>query len=442
MAARNDVRADLGDASSRRSVVPEAAGRSLWKAAIWTGVGAAAVCVVVALVVVAVCWLPVSGNAHHTNSTIRAGLLTFLAALHGGVTVTGTFAMWLPLGMPIAVGATAWRAGSGLADAAAALGEADPRRLLRAGLEQVAAFTACALGATHFAQLGTSSASYSSVAVSAPILFLATGGVAFVKSSPLREHVVARAPVSLAPIARAAGAAVAVYLAAGAVLVAGALLLHRDQVEAISHQVGGGWGGVPVLLLGVLAAPNAAIAGAAYLAGPGFALGQGTDVHLLAGAHGTLPAFPLLGALPTGNGTDPLGVSAALATVLLAGIATAALADRADTWAQRLWHTVGAALLAGAVFLVLGWQSGGAVGDGRLRAVGPSPWQLGGAVTGEILVVAFAVLGLVAGVRWIRSPIDDEDDVGFLLTPRRLRAVPHDDEAEPAKPAKGRKLAG
>ena len=92
-------------------------------------------------------------------------------------------------------------------------------------------------------------------------------------------------------------------------------------------------------------------------------------------------------------------------------------------------------------------RRGGGVGDGRLRTVGPSPWQLGGAVAGEILVVALAVLGLVAGVRWIRSPIDDEDDVGFLLAPRRLQSVADDDDvddgsAPPVKLTKARKLAG
>jgi hypothetical protein len=243
-----------------------------------------------------------------------------------------------------------------------------------------------------------------------------------------------------------------VYLAAGALLVAASLVVHHGQVQAVSAQVGGGWGRVPVLLLGVLAAPNAAVAGTAYLAGPGFAVGAGTDVHLLTAAHGTLPAFPLLGALPVGDGTDPLAFGAAVATVLLAGIVTAALADRAQTWSERLWHTVGAAMLAGVAMLVLGWQAGGAIGAGRLRTVGPSPWQLGAAVTGEVLVVALAVLGLVAAVRWIRSPIDAEDEVGFLLSARRLRAVPHDDhDADGAdgadgpaadKPAGRRKLAG
>jgi hypothetical protein len=432
------------ESQARRSVVPEAAGRSLWKAAIWTGVGAAVVCAVAALVAVAVCWLPVSGDSgsgNHANSAIRAGLLTFLAALHGGVTIEGSPTTWLPLGMTLAVALTAWRAGFGLADAAAALDEDDPRRLIRAGLAQAAAFTAVALVIVPFAHLGTSSASIFAVAVSAPILFLCTGGLAFVRSSALRDLVLERAPLSLVPVARAAAAAVTVYLVGGALLVGASLLLHRDAVETISRQVGGGWGGVPVLLLGVLAAPNAAVAGAAYLAGPGFAVGAGTDGHQLTAVHGTLPAFPLLGALPTGSGADPLAVSAALATVLFAGIAAATLCDRAATWAERLWHVIGAALLAGVGMLVLGWLCGGAVGDGRLRTVGPSPWQLGLAVTGEVLVVGLAVLGLVAGVRWIRRPVDEDDEPGFLLAPR-LRAVRDDEDERPAKPVKLTKRAG
>ena len=43
------ARSASGDTSPRRGVVPEAAGRSLWKAAVWTGVGAAVVCAVLAL---------------------------------------------------------------------------------------------------------------------------------------------------------------------------------------------------------------------------------------------------------------------------------------------------------------------------------------------------------------------------------------------------------
>ena len=41
---------------------------------------------------VAVCWLPVSGTSGHPKSAIHAGLLTFLASVHGGITVDGTAA--------------------------------------------------------------------------------------------------------------------------------------------------------------------------------------------------------------------------------------------------------------------------------------------------------------------------------------------------------------
>ena len=91
-------------------------------------------------------------------------------------------------------------------------------------------------------------------------------------------------------------------------------------MEALSRQVGGGWGSVPILLLGVLAAPNAVIAGAAYLAGPGFAIGTGGTASALSTAHGVLPAFPLLGAMPQGHGaTGPVWSLIALTPLAGAG---------------------------------------------------------------------------------------------------------------------------
>ena len=95
---------------------------------------------------------------------------------------------------------------------------------------------------------------------------------------------------------------------------------------------------------------------------------------------------------------------------------------------------------------MLGWQSGGAIGDGRLRAVGPVPWQLGGAVAVEVLVVSLAVARpgrrACAGSA-ARSTTQDE--VGFLLdaAPTVAGAVDAEDEPQPTKPAKQlTKLAG
>ncbi|HEY7008854.1 MAG TPA: DUF6350 family protein [Jatrophihabitantaceae bacterium] len=378
--------------SARRSVVPDAAGRSTWLAAVWTGLGAAVVCAVAAIVVVAICWLPVSGTDGRVGSTIRAGLLTFLASVHGGLTVDGVSVAWLPLGMLIIVGTVAWRAGSGLGDVAESLGEQDPVRLGLAGAAQAASFAVGALIAVPFATLGTSRAPFFGVAGGALLLFAVTGGTAFVRTSALRGCFARRIPPELGRLVRCALAAVLVYLAAGALLVATSLVLHHATVEALSRRVGGGWGGVPVLVLGILAAPNAVIAGSAYLTGPGFAVGTGTTVSMFGAAHGTLPAFPVLAAVPSGHGANSVVWTFAALTAVGAGAAVARLALRAPGWWRRLGRVGGGALGAGLIMLVLGWQAGGAAGDRRLSAVGPSPWQFGLAVTAVV-----AAAGVLAG---------------------------------------------
>ena len=396
--------ADREDESPRRSVVPEAAGRSLWLAAAWTGVGAAVVCATLAIVVVAICWLPAaggSGASGHSVSAIKAGVLSFLTALHGGATVDGTTSWFVPLGMTIVVGLAAWRAGSGLADAAESLDERDPLRLALAGAVQSVSFMLVCLVAVPFAALGTSDVPFLGVGIAALLLFSATGGIAFVRSSALTAWVSARVPGYLAAVPRAAAAVAAVYLGVGAVLVGASLLVHHNQVEALSRQIGGGWAGVPVLLLGILAAPNAAIAGASYLAGPGFAVGSGSAVSAVQTTHGVLPAFPLLAAVPQGHGATTLVWGVLATTALLAGAALARSAGRVAGWLPRLRAVVLGAGAAGLLMAVLAWQGGGSIGDGRLRAVGASPWQVGLAVSAQVLAVAGVILGGVAVWRWL-----------------------------------------
>lgn len=420
--------------AARRSVVPNAAAGSAWLAAVWTGLGAAILCATVAILAVAVCWLPVSGTTGRTNSAIRAGLLSLLASTHGGVTVDGVSAGWLPLGMLMFVGLTAWRAGTGLADAADALGERDPLRLVLVGATQAVSFTVGCLLAVPFATLGTSHAPFLGVGASALVLFALTGGTGFVRSSALREWCDAHRPSWLGLMLRAGAAAVAVYLAAGALLVAGSLVLHHTQVEALSAKVGGGWGSVPILLLGVLAAPNAVIAGSSYLAGPGFAVGTGTTVSVFAAPHGTLPAFPLLAAVPVGHGANPVVWTMVGLTPLLAGVWAARLAARATGLWPRLASAGGAAVFAGLVMLVLGWQAGGSVGDGRLQTVGPSPWKLGCLVAAAVAVVAGASVALAAAWRALRDrAVRDEDEAPLLrrlIMVRTERAGADDDVTE------------
>ncbi len=384
------------DAGARRSVVPPAAGRSLWLAAVWTGAGAAVLCAVVAIGVVAICWLPAAGTSGHAGSAIRAGVLTFLAALHGGITVAGLSTAFVPLGLTLLVGLVAWRAGAGLADAAHALGEERVARLVQVGATQAGVFAlGCGVGA-GMTSLGTTSVTVLPATLSAAVLFAATGGVAFVRWSPLREIVVSRLPSWAGPVTRGAAAGIGCYLGAGAVLVAGALVIAHDRVEALSALVGGGWSGAPILLLGMLAAPNAAIAGLAYLAGPGFAVGSGTHVSLFTTAQGTLPAFPLLGGVPTGHGAPwPVWIGV-VGAALLAGACVARVTARAPGWGQRFRDTAAVAILAGVLGGLLAWLGGGAIGSGRLNAVGASPWRVGFALATGLGVAAAFGLGLLA----------------------------------------------
>ena len=441
------------DEAARRSVVPSTAGRSVWLAAVWTGAGAAVLCAVASIVAVAVCWLPASGASGNAGSAIRAGILTFLAALHAGITVDGVPTAFVPLGMTMIVGLIAWRAGCGLADAVDQLGEQRPARLLRIGAAQVAAFAVMSGVAAAFAALGTSAVSPAPAASGAAVLFVVTGGVAFVRWSPLADALRDRLPAEFVRVAartaRAALVGAFCYLGVAAAAIAGALIVHHDRVAALSAQVGGGWSGAPVLLLGILTAPNAVIAVAAYLAGPGFALGTGTHVSLFTTAHGVLPAFPLLGGVPTGPGAPWYALAVAAATPVLAGSCLAAVAMRAGTWPARLRDVGTAAVCAGLLGVALAWQGGGAIGSGRLNAVGASPWQFGLALCAELAVTATLALGIVALARvlhrwWTaRRPRSDVDqEPGRLRTALRVvRTVVSEAAADKAVDAEHDEIA-
>jgi hypothetical protein len=264
------------------------------------------------------------------------------------------------------------------------------------------------------------------------LVFAVSGGVAFVRASPLRELVCAWLPDWAGTAVRAAAAALAVYLAAGALLVAAALVLHHERVEALSREVGGGWSGVPILLLGVLAAPNAAVAGAAYLAGPGFALGSGSGVALGSTVHGTLPAFPILGAVPSGPATVPAWLLAG-ATPFVAGACAARVAGAGAScdWRAALRNTAIAAVLVALAGFALAWQGGGSIGSGRLSAFGASPWKVGLSVAGAVAVVATATVGALALLGWWRRrAVDEARRPALAAVPADLDQSDTDDDGE------------
>lgn len=379
------------------NAVPDAMSRSVLRAAVWTSGIAAVSGAMLGAVVALLCWLPDAGESGHPTSAVRAGVLGFLAAHHAGLVLSGVPTTLAPLLGLVVIAALAWRAGTILADVAAHLGVQRWPALLRASLVQAGCYAGVCAALVPLARLGSTSARPIPVAVAAFVIFGCVAVPVVVRPVlPVLLSAQVRAGV------RGAAAGLAVYVGAGALLVAGSLVVHAGDVMRLSRQVGGGVSGVPVLVLGVLAAPNAAVAGAAYLAGPGFAIGAGTSFTAFSTGHGVLPAFPLLGALPHGHGATAAVLAWMIVSLLGAGLLAAHVAGRE--------HGVrGAAVavsVAGCGMALLAWLGGGAIGGGRLSVVGASPWQVGLAVAGEIAAVALAYFG----VQWLRSGRDRAAD--------------------------------
>ncbi|MGN6333085.1 MAG: cell division protein PerM, partial [Motilibacteraceae bacterium] len=150
--------------------------------------------------------------------------------------------------------------------------------------------------------------------------------------------------------------------------------------------------------------PNAVLWAAAFVAGPGFAVGVGTSVAPGGVDVGALPALPVLAAVPS-DPSLPLPVRAVVLLPVLAGALAGWMAVRREPAPARAqgnglhavpWRALGLAAaraaLAGPVAAVLvaapAALSGGAVGGDRLVDVGPPVWWLALAVTLEVAVGA------------------------------------------------------
>ena len=91
-------------------------------------------------------------------------------------------------------------------------------------------------------------------------------------------------------------------IAVGSILSVGSLIAHLGQFRALTDTLSPGPIGSLLLLLTEIAyVPNAVVWAIAFCLGPGFAFGAGTVVAPTGAALGSLPAFPMLAALPSGH---------------------------------------------------------------------------------------------------------------------------------------------
>ncbi|TQK52366.1 hypothetical protein FBY35_2798 [Streptomyces sp. SLBN-118] len=216
--------------------------------------------------------------------------------------------------------------------------------------------------------------------------------------------------------ARSAVAGALALSAGGALLVAVSLVWHAEATQDSFLHLADEWSGrLAVLLLGLVLAPNAAVWGAAYGLGPGFALGTGaTATPLALTGDAALPPFPLLAAVPA-EGPGAALNWAVVAVPVAAGVVIAWFTVRRDAL-SGVRETALAALLGavgcGLLTAPLAAAAGGPMGTGRLAQFGPVWWLTGGAAAVWTAGVGVPVaLGVRAWRRRRGAGVPAEPDV-------------------------------
>ncbi|MEV7680871.1 DUF6350 family protein [Streptomyces sp. NPDC088341] len=189
---------------------------------------------------------------------------------------------------------------------------------------------------------------------------------------------------------RAGVASMLLLLGGGALLVGISLAWHGQSAHLSFVRLASDWSGrFAVLLLGLVLVPNAAMWGAAYGLGPGFALGTGATATPF-GVTGdySLPSFPLLAAVPEGPGSA-LTWAAAGVPVLAGGalawftvrVAAPPYGEKEEAWGVGATASTAAlgAVVCAVLTAFLAAMSGGPMGNGRLAVLGPVWWLTGAA---------------------------------------------------------------
>lgn len=161
-------------------------------------------------------------------------------------------------------------------------------------------------------------------------------------------------------------------LGVGALAYSFSLAIHFTIVRDLYVVLDAGIiGGILLTVLAILTLPNMAISALSYLLGSGFAVGSGTLVS--PGIHrlDEIPAFPLLGAIPTAP--HPFLYSGALLGIG-AGIFVMTIVKRTSLATLRFGFLILPLVLTALIFAMT-WLSNGTLLGGALTTIGPSLWQ-------------------------------------------------------------------
>ena len=350
------------------------------------------------LALVVVQTLDPAGGLGTGSSIALAGRLWLLA--QGGELDVGTGPIVLaPLLLTLGIAWGLSRAGRGLARLIDLTGGADAARAV--GLVVAAHLLLTVVLALALDDPGAEIGLLRTVAGATVLSAVAVGwGVA--RESGLLDAALDRLPGAPRPLLRGVLAGLLTALALCTAVVAVALASDARGYATLSGSLGGAAAGALGLLgLGLLLLPNAALAVLGLAAGPGFFVGSGTLVSVHGVTLGSVPAFPMLAALPDTQAV-PLIAFVSQVVPVIAGLVAGRTVGRwfgDEDGGSVVAGLTGllAGVLLGVVSGVLVWVAGGSLGDGSLAQIGAPALATGIAVAAQSGIAA-AIAATVA--RW------------------------------------------
>jgi hypothetical protein len=384
----------------RRPSTPDLpAGRPLAVNAAVAGVAAVGSGLAVCWLVALVGWFASDGGAHgESTSALKVGTGAWLLAHGSDLHLDSAVVTAVPLGLTALCLWLAWRA------ARWAGATAEVEDLWSLGLATVVMAGTYGSLALCMAVVTTTSAASPDpfgAFLGGALVGAAGGGAGLALGSGLRPELRALLPGHARAVLFGAAVGGLALWSAGALLAALTVAVRGESVANVLARlhvdVAGGFFSV---LLVALIAPNLATWGTSYLLGGGFALGTETVVAPSGVVTGPVPAVPVLAAVPD-PGASPTWVLAVLAVPVATGLLVGwSVTRRFPTTAYRwaVGRAVGAAVIAALGLLVLAAWSGGSVGGGRMREVGPDLSTL--LVMAVLTLTTGAAAGAVSTVWW------------------------------------------
>ncbi|MEU8225840.1 DUF6350 family protein [Kribbella sp. NPDC048915] len=346
------------------------------------------------------------------SGAVRAGASAWLVAHKAGVTLgTGRISI-APLGLTLFFAWCLYRGGK---SAARSSGADRTKELIGLGLSFALVYGLGGLIVALLTDEGSLKVSPLAAFLGTFSLALVAGLAGIVVESGAGADIADATPAGVRDVVPAALAAVLTVMALASLLYAVLLAIHFSRITAMLELLNAGVvGSVVLFAICLMLLPNLVLFAVAFLAGPGFQLGAGTTIAPTGVDVGSLPAFPLLAAVPADGATPSYLLALTAVVPLVAGVMAGLVVVRrglaeedayALGWDAFALRGAMAAAVAGIVLFALLVLSGGSAGPGRMAAVGvPAALPAAGVLAAGMAIGAAVTAAIVSS----RRPADGD----------------------------------